>query len=237
MADPLHLLAAPAGLLLFCMQRRHRRRVRAERAAIFAEVLALFDSYRVVQDDIDFPVLTGHYRGHAVRVQPLLDHIAVRKLPSLWLLVSVYRRLPIRGTFDLLARPQNIEFYSPSARLPVALQAPPGWPRHAAIRTDGIHPLPSEQVIGRHLGFFDDPRAKELTVTPRGVRLVYQAAQANRAHYLVLRQAQFEQLTLAPGIVRELLDRAVALLGDLAREANDDHDHALEEPRLVACAG
>ena len=52
---------------------------------------------------------------------------------------------------------------------------------------------------------------KELVITPRGVRLVYQAAQAERAEYLVLRQAHFTNNKADPALVRTLLDRAIAI--------------------------
>lgn len=75
--------------------------------------------------------------------------------------------------------------------------------------------MPPLDLIAPHMSFFDDPRAKELLITPHGLRLVYQADQAQRAHYLVLRQAAFTDLTLDPARLRDLMDRAIALYEDL----------------------
>jgi hypothetical protein len=65
------------------------------------------------------------------------------------------------------------------------------------------------------MSLFEDPRAKELVISPRGVRLVYQAAQAERAHYLVLRQARFENSKIDPALAGSLLDRAIAIAASL----------------------
>ena len=226
-------LAALFGAVLWGMYRRRRAAVKAGRAGLFDACLSLFDSYRVTQDDIDFPVLTGRYRGHPVRLEALVDDIALRKLPSLWLLVTLRGPVPFAGVFDLLVRPQNVEFYSPSAGLDTTIGVPPGWPPHAAIRTDRPGDMPPLDLLQGHIGMFDDPRTKELLVTPRGVRIVYQANQAQRAQYLVLRQAEFAEPTLSRDLVRRLLDRAVALYGDLAAgrpAANPTRDEAPQAP-------
>lgn len=212
------LIALAAGFLVILawMYRRDRKRIRAERAGFFAGCLDLFRSYRVTQDGLDMPVLTARYRDRDFRIEPIIDHINLRKLPSLWLLVTLRAPSPYTGTLDLLVRPQNTEFYSPSGRLPVTIDLPAGWPTHATLRTDRPEAMPPAAALEEHLGFFNDPRAKELLVAPRGVRLVYQAEQARRAHYLVLRQAEFGDMRLAPDLLQDLMDRAIAIHDSLA---------------------
>lgn len=200
--------------------RRDRARVRAARAALFDRCLDLFDDRRLRQDAVDMPVLDGVYRGRAFRIVPIIDHINLRKVPSLWLLVTLRETVPYEGVLDFLVRPQNTEFYSPSADLPVMLPAQAGWPEHAALRTDRPDAAPPVDLVGRHIDFFDDPYAKELLIAPGGVRLVYQANQARRSHYLVLRQAEFEDLSLDPERLRALMDRAIALHDDLQRSVH-----------------
>jgi hypothetical protein len=78
----------------------------------------------VEQNGIDFPLLEGIYEGHRVRLEPVIDHMAVRKLPSLWVKTTLFGELPIGGTIDFLVRPQNTEFYSPSDQLPLTLKIP-----------------------------------------------------------------------------------------------------------------
>ena len=71
--------------------------------------------------------------------------------------------------------------------------------------------------LDTHMGVFTDPHAKELVASPVGVRLVYQIAQAERAHYLVLRQARFEKPVADPAVVRMLLDSAIEIAASLDR--------------------
>jgi hypothetical protein len=202
--------------VLAWLYRRHRGRERASRAAIFDACLDLFSTYRIEQDDVDYPVLRGRYRGYEVILRPVVDQMAFRKLPSLWLLVSLRAPVPFRGCFDLLMRASNVEFFSPSSKLPVTLDTPPGWPEHGLIRCDDREAIPPLSWLSPHVAFFDqDPRAKEMVITPNGVRFVYQMDEATRAHYLVLRQAVFEKATLSPDLAKDLLERAVALYDDL----------------------
>jgi hypothetical protein len=235
-------LAVLLVVALCCLHRRHRARVRAERGAIFSGALSLFDRYRVTQDDVDFATLEGRYRGYDVRLEPIVDHIAVRKVPSLWLLATVRAPVPFAGVFDFLARPQNIEFYSPSASLDHAIAIPAGWPEHASLRTDRPDAMPPQAVMARHMDFFADPKAKEMLVTPKGVRLVYQANQAERSQYLVLRQADFANVSLSAELIRRLLDQAIALHEDLMRtgpvkKGNDDEAAQDATNRLCRAAG
>lgn len=211
-------LAAVLVAGLAWLYRAERRRIGAARRALFDDCLDLVQDPTLSQDDVDFPVLTGGYRGHRVRLQLLADHVVVRKVPSLWLLATVYDELPMRSVVDLLARPQNTEFYSPAAVLDVELPLPLGWPRHATLRTDDPDGMPPLAVLNSHVGMFEDAKTKELLVSPRGVRIVYQADQAKRANYMVLRQLVFERARLDPTLVARLLDRGAKLCADLKGE-------------------
>lgn len=190
---------------------RNRQSVRQERAGIYNACRELFQDVKVSQDDINFPVLQGKYRAWDVELVPIVDHIAVRKIPSLWLQVTVKTPVPFDGTVDFLVRPQNVEFYSPSSLLDTDLQVPKGWPAHAVLRTDNIDAMPPEELITPHMTLFEDEKMKELLITPRGVRLVYQLDQATRSHYMVLRQLRFENFKIAPQLAGHLLDGAIAI--------------------------
>ena len=204
--------AATAALAsCVCNARAERRR----RVELFADSLALFDTARVTQDGAHFPVLEGRYRGFPIRLEPVLDDIGVRKVPSLWLKTTLLVANPDRGVLDFLVRPQGIEVYSPSHDLERRLPIPPEWPQHAILCTDAAGRTPDLARLTPHIRAFDDPRTKELLVTPRGIRLVYQAAQARRGDYLVLRKARFADARLDPILVRGLLDRVIAIAADL----------------------
>ena len=214
------LAVAAAGLIaLTWLYRRDRERYRRLRGGFFAASLDLFEQYRVVQDDVDFPVLTGRYRGHEVRLEPIVDHLTMRKLPSLWLQVSLIAPVPYQGIFDLLIRPRGTEFYSPSIDLAHEMRLPPGWPSDAALRSDDPARMPPLAVMAQHRYLFEDQRLKEMLVTPKGVRLVYQVQQAERARYAVLRQIEFLDNTLPPGLARRLLEATIAIRTSLIAEA------------------
>ena len=221
--EPTLILAVCAiGLIMTAMHIQHRRRVKARRAAMFDQCKPLLSEVSVSQDDVDFPVLTGRYRGVSVKLEPIADHVGYRKLPSLWLLVTVRGDIPYQGVFDFLVRPQNIEFFSPSEQLEYQLEPPAHWPQYTALKTNDVDTMPPLARLEKHMDLFEDDKAKELLVTPNGVRLVYQANQANQNNYRTLRSLAFDDLVLKPEQVADLLDRAVLLYQDLTEKTDDE---------------
>jgi hypothetical protein len=160
--------------------------------------------------------LTGRYRGFDIRMEPVVDHMAARKLPSLWLKVSIVQPTSHRGVFDLLMRPQGVEFYSPSSALQYRVRVPSDWPKDAIVCTDDPESMPPLDAVQPHIHLFADPRMKELVVAPGGVRLVYQVDQGERSHYNVLRQAKFAQTRLSLPLAERLLESAIAIHSSLA---------------------
>lgn len=208
-------LAVVFVAILWWMHRRNRINIRSQRSVMYADVLGLFEAPVITQDDVNFPVLEAVYDGWQVRIEPIVDHVAVRKIPSLWLLVTVKGTVPYAGVMDFLVRPQNTEFYSPSSRLHENIAVPPGWPEHAILRSDNAAGMPPVDKLTAHIKMFDDPKMKEFLVTRRGVRLVYQLDQATRPNYMVLRQMVFDDFKLAEGLTTRLLDTAIEVIQDL----------------------
>lgn len=205
------LLVAVAVACLVWVYKRDQRRLKSQRSQLFRDCLALLGQVEVRQDGLGYPILTGTYRQHRFHIDAIIDHIAVRKVPSLWLRVSLLQSLPGIATLDILMRSQNVEFYSPANDLPHQLELPPDWPTEAVIHTDDPDRLLPARMLTPHLDIFRRPQAKELLITPKGLRLVYQASQADKLHYQVLRQASFELPTLPPELLRDLMDRLIAL--------------------------
>ena len=108
-------------------------------------------------------------------------------------------------------RPAGPTTFSNFDFLPAVIRTPPDFPAGAVIRTDDPDHIPPGFLIEPHLRVFDDPRAKELLISPKGVRLVWQIAEADRARYGVFRQAEFGDVVLQPERVGGLLDRLIAL--------------------------
>jgi hypothetical protein len=205
-----------AVLVLVQIYRRDRAKLRTLRGAFFEPAYPLFESYRVTQDSVDFPELRGCYRGHDFHIDALVDMVTFRKLPSLWLRLSLLAPVPYGGTLDIMVRAQNVEFYSPANDLDHAIEPPSNWPAGTIVKTDDPDAMPPAATVDRHMGFFEAPKAKEILITPKGVRMVYQIDQGTRAEYRVLRSANFASPQVTADIMRNLLDRAIALYQDLA---------------------
>jgi hypothetical protein len=204
-----YAVALVAVALLVMLYRRDRKRLRTQRAQFFDYCLSLFQSYRVTQEGPTYPLLTGRYRGHDIRLEPVIDNMAWRKVPVLWLRVTVLQPNPFKSTLDLLVRPGGVEVFSPSSNLDHHLLLPDGWPEQALLCTDDPSSIPPLQLITPYISVFADPYMKELVVTSRGVRLVRMNWQANRLPYALLREIKFEGIYLDPEVAKTLLDAAI----------------------------
>lgn len=209
------LLATLFIAILWWMYREHHRKTRHGRSRLLDQCLDLLHSPRLTRSEAGYAQLEGRYCGYRVRMSLEEDHLTLRKIPSLWLHLLVEGKgTTTAGTLDMLMRPQNTEFYSPSWDWDGNVTPLPGWPGHALYRTQDEPP--DLQVIDPHVRqLFSDDKAKELLLTPRAVRLTYQAKQAERGEYLLLRSANFDHSPLHSDTVRQLLERAVGIRQDL----------------------
>lgn len=209
--------------LLVMLYRRDRSLLQAQRAKFFDLCFDLFQSYRVTQEGPTFPLLSGRYRDHEVRLEPVIDDMAWRKVPVLYLKVTVLKPNPYRAILDLLIRPGGVEVYSPSDELHYHVQLPEGWPEHALLCTDDPSLIPPLELITPHIGIFNDIYMKELVATSRGVRLTRMIWQARRLHYAVLREVKFEEMYLDPALAKTLLDNAFGIADALSGPAGIAH--------------
>src|SRR5262249_46283292 len=132
-------LAAALGLAVhFIAKVRREARKRAHAPDVFfASVKPLIEDPRYEGEDVaGYPQLVGRYHDFAVRLHPVIDTLAIRKLPSLWLLATIPEPLPLKATFDLMMRPAGPTTFSNFDRLPVTLERAPDLPLHAIVRTD-----------------------------------------------------------------------------------------------------
>jgi hypothetical protein len=190
-------------------------RARRQRDGFFSDSAKLLDEGRVTITGQAWPRLEGRYRGHTVRLELVLDDMSWRKVPSLWLKTTLLLPNTDRAVLDYLMRPQGQEFYSPSSEMVHRLAIPENWPQNAILCADEVESVAQLGPLSPHMTLFEDPCAKELVVSPQGVRLVYQAAQADRSHYLVLRHAKFPIAAVPPALARQMLDRAIAIAAAL----------------------
>lgn len=219
------LVLAALGTLAWLQYRAMLER-RQERLEYVAPVLPLLEAAKV-EATADFPVLTGRYAGHDVRIEPHTDTMAVRKLPSLWLLVTMRTPLPVTASLDVMMRPRNVEYWSPFDRFSVDLERPAHWPEQAVARTDQAAAAGGmRRLIEPHLDFLRDPRGKEILITPNGVRFTWLAEEGERGAYLLMRQAKFAGEALDAGLVRGLLERCRSVVEAAAAGAGAEQQQS-----------
>lgn len=162
-----------------------------------------------------FARLGGHYHGVPADIQVLPDALTFRKLPALWVLVTLPSPLPVDATMNLMIRPTGIEPFSRFDTLPHQIDRPEDFPRDCAIRTDKGHSPLSEGLLRAHLHIFDDPKVKELVISPKGVRIVFLAEEAKRSRYLIYRDAEMGAAPLVGNLLKHKLEQLIALRADV----------------------
>lgn len=220
----LALMAALAGtgfLYLLYRQVRETRSRRLRRAAFLDEVQGLFSGGLKRTNPDGFPRLSGTYQGLTFDIQAVPDTLNMRKLPTLWLLVSLPEPMPVRATFDLMMRPRGVELFSSHAALPVQMQVDAAFPHDCSIRTDAPLALPPRSLLLRHTRIFDDGRAKELVISPKGLRIVWLAEEADRGRYLLFRDSEMALTPFRSPEAKPLLDYLIALRNDLLAAATE----------------
>jgi len=195
--------------------RRDQARAARRRGGFLDDCLDRLDGAGLKPGALGYPVLTGCWHGLRVTAEPVVDTLGVRKLPSLWLKVTVETPVATGACLDLMMRPLGTEFFSPFDSFAHRLDTPAGWPERAVLRSDDPAALPPLRLLDQEIGLFERPEGKELLVTPRGVRIVWQADEAERSDFLLLRQARFPRERLEPAILVELIERCVAIAGRL----------------------
>ncbi len=208
------LAAALALWLAYRLARASRDRTQA-RAGFFGALKPLFDGGETRLQPDGFPRMTGRRGGLAFDLQALPDTLTFRKLPALWVMVSLPEALPLAATLDLLARPSGNEPFTRFATLPHSLPRPGFLPEGVAARSDNAAAVPPETLLARHAALFDDPRVKELLISPKGLRIVILGEEADRGRFLIFRDAEMGQTPLPAARVAPLLDRLTALRADL----------------------
>ena len=188
---------------------RASRARKATRQVYLSDCEALFDAPVTALTPIGFPRLNGRYQGALFDIQAVPDTLTFRKLPALWVLVTLPVPLPLRATLDFMVRSTGIEPFSNYHTLPDQIAPPHGFPEDCRLRTDDPQALPPRSLLSPHAAIFDDPCVKELLLTPKGLRITFLAEEANRGRYLIFRDAE---LGSAPLPARKLIPHLDALL-------------------------
>lgn len=208
-----------AALLLRQYLRENAKRADQGRV-LFDPIVSLFNE-PVLQRGLTAGVWTfsGRYQNLSFQFKTVADTLATRKLPSLWLMVTLPEPLPLNATTDLMMRAAGISSFSNFDFLPHTLALPAGFPEQATIRSDNATSSPVVTLMTRHLDLFSRGRGKEFLVSPKGLRIVVQLAEADRARYGVFREANFAGTSIDADLATQLMDTLINL-------RNDIHDHA-----------
>jgi len=199
-------------LHLAWLARRSRNRALAALAAEEASIRTIVaDAADVLDGTAGVVTWEGSWNGQRVQLRTIVDTLATRKLPARWLSVSITEKVAVPATFDMMMRPGSPTTFSNFDHLQHTLPKAPGFPAEAVLRTDRRGTRFPQGTIAEHLEPFSEGRAKELLITPNGVRIVWLLAEAERARYGVFRQAAFGDAQIDPALIERLLTSLSAL--------------------------
>ncbi|MCF8510882.1 MAG: hypothetical protein K9G43_05495 [Rhodobacteraceae bacterium] len=211
---PLATLAAALAFTLLWLAWKTLQATAARkttRAAYFNDISAIFDSVTTRVEPTGLPRMTGKLGPHAFDIQAVQDSLTFRKLPALWVMLTLPEPMQVKATLDIMARPTGQEPFSHFARLPQSLPAPAPLSDDIAIRSDNAAEVPPLAAIAPHLELFADPKVKELVISPKGLRLVILAEEAGRGRYLIFREAELGKTPLDRKHLIPLIDALLAL--------------------------
>ncbi|MER8488067.1 hypothetical protein NKI51_04180 [Mesorhizobium australicum] len=211
MSDVTSALLAGAIVLALVLHlawqaRRSRDRASASLAADEAGIRAIVaDAENVSDGTAGVITWEGSWNGQRVQVRTIVDTLATRKLPARWLSVSITEKVSVPAIFDMMMRPGSPTTFSNFDHLQHTLPKAPGFPAEAVLRTDRRGTRFPQGIIADHMEPFSEGRAKELLITPNGVRIVWLLAEAERARYGVFRQAAFGDTRIDSALIERLL--------------------------------
>lgn len=215
----LGVVLALALAVLLAQRVRAKQRLAAEAAeALFSEVQPLLENAeRLPGESMGSWKLTGRYGGHLFQFKTIVDTLAVRKLPSLWLLVTLPEETGLSATFDLMMRPAGPTTFSNFDFLPHTLATPAGFPPEAVLRCDMAGAVPPVDAVRPLLPILQQRRGKEILLSPKGLRIVVQLAEAERARYGVFREASFAGAVIDASLAAQIMNGLIQMKKDIAQ--------------------
>jgi hypothetical protein len=187
------MTASAIATAIGCLAIRDHRRQRAQRRGLFNKCRDVLTNARISFGDDDFPSLEGSHEQYALRADLIPDTMTIRRLPQLWLCVTLFNKRPGRPEFAVLVRPSGNDFFSLTQRFHHRLNPTSGMPWEVLVRGDGDGAQALLQSLAQPLAeLLSDPRTKEVAITERGLRIIRQAAEGQRGEHLLLRQAVFD---------------------------------------------
>ena len=177
---------------------RDHRRLRATRITLLDDAASALEHPLISHGGDGFPKMRGRHLGFEVHVDLIPDTMVVRRLPQLWLSVTLLVPNPALPLLGALVRYSGNEFYALTPEFAHRLEPPAGFPCEVLIRAS----KPEAQSLLNELRqplakLLSDMHVKEVAITNKGLRIVRQAAEGRRGEHLLLRQATFD-LSIIP---------------------------------------
>ncbi|WP_020179145.1 hypothetical protein [Methylopila sp. M107] len=205
---------------------RANRRERETRRDILKSCGELLESSAAQVAPSGYGVLRGVYHGRRAALTPIAEALAFRKLPQLWIAAALADIDPDRPSIEIVRRPAGSEFFMGAAGSAPSVRPPASWPQDTSVRVSRSA-APLLRSIGPLLaGPLSDPKLKSVSIGPRGVRVVRQAAQGARGAYVLFRDMRFDADTICAADARSALDLATALADRIAAHDIEIHDAA-----------
>jgi hypothetical protein len=203
----LSLVFIVAGLVVIALvAAREHAKVTSARRTLLDRCAPLLANAKIKHGGDGFPTLEGRHRGKFLRAELVPDTMTIRRLPQLWLKLTLIEVRPGIAEYSFLVRPSGTEFYSLTSTHAVVLEPPADISADAVAK--GSHhasqlTLSSSALVLRRA--FSDSRMKEVAVTHKGLRLIWQADEGTRGEHLLFRQCRFEDVDITPSNFANLL--------------------------------
>ncbi|CAA9502922.1 MAG: hypothetical protein AVDCRST_MAG69-1997 [uncultured Solirubrobacteraceae bacterium] len=194
--------------------RQHRRRKR-ELRSLLDEVTGVLEDGRRDLDASGLPFLEGRHAGHDARLDLVIDALALRKLPRLFLRAAIHRPLPVAAPVFAVRMTTGSGMVENDRRLSRGMPTPPDWPEDVLVRTTENGPVPMPGPLLELGRLFEDPRTSSVMVSSRGVRVSWEAARGDVAAWRVSRGARFGTCVPA-ALAHELLEVTAGVADEVA---------------------
>lgn len=183
----------------------------ASRATYFAAATTLLENTQRQIQPTGFARIAGRYEGLRFDLQAIPDTLSFRKLPALWVMVTLTEPQPVIAEAHIMARANGQESFSTHAQMPFAVGLPQSFPPDCTLRCTDPAALPAPQVMAILAPLFSDPTVKEAVLSPKGIRLVVLAEEGDRTNYLIFRDAELGRAPLASHRLHSMLNTLVDL--------------------------
>lgn len=212
------VIAPLLAMSVYLLFQRSQLVLKRNRAMLFEHCDGMLDNSSTYYEANGFPVIKGHYSGFDVQLNLIPDTIVMRKVPPLWLMVSIKANKQSKGSMDFIVRPQNIEFYSPGWHWDGLFKVPSNWPQYSIAKYRDTEA--SVSVLDKFIpDLFKDEKVKQLLITPNSLRITYMAKQAIRGEYLLTRSAVFDDNAIERDDVKKIIEYAIAIRKNIEEES------------------